>query len=183
MDAATLILMLVVLFFAYMMYSGNKLQKQILCLFRYDNKTQVEKFVSFKEEYVIFDKRKYDVVTKYIQLRKWNRGIHMFFPILVPSLDYTSKSRWPLNPDNFETEIDNPATRKKIDRAEDYRAFGEGVNSQVEGKKKAWERYLPWIAVGLTIVVAVFLYTQISGMADYMNTQFQNITNTINALK
>lgn len=184
MSAPLMFVVVVALFILYALYATQKLRNKILCTFRRVNKTKVEKFVTMQDRYVVFDGGKYDIVPSSITFQWYNRGIHQFAPTWVATLDFTHESRWPLNPNTFNPSIDSPRVRKNLNKEEDFNAFGRGVNAQVDKKKQGLQKWLPWIVGGVAIMlIYIYFNGQLTSMANYMNTQFANITNTLNSIK
>ena len=147
-------------------HSQTKLKGKIFCTFRRSNKTKIEKWVSQKDKYVYFDpgkgndKGQYIVDTKRITLLWWNRGIFQFFPMFVPSLDFSWYSQNPHNPETFEVSWDNPTTRAVAGQEDAFKAFSKGIRAQVGKTSRFPEWLFPAVTIGAVLIIGYLVYQQ-----------------------
>lgn len=166
MDISTLVIIFAVGIVGLFWYSQNKLKGKIFCTFRRINKTKIEKFVSQRSKYVFFDPGKknpqgrYNINTKRITLLWFNRGIHQFFPMWVPSLDFSWHSPDPHNPENFKTTWDTPEAREASAQEDAFKAFSKGLTSQIGGKGRFPEWLFPAITIGAVAIIGYLVYQQ-----------------------
>ena len=160
MNVQTIISVFLVLIIVMYWYSINKFKGKILCTFRRANKTKVEKLIPLKSKYVKFGKEKYHVNPKYITTLWYNKGVHQFFPIPVPTLDFRFDSVNALNPETFENTWDSPEAREMAGSEDDYKAFNKGIQAQLGKKSRFPEWLLPAITIGAILVIGYLVYNQ-----------------------
>jgi len=129
---------------------------------------------------VIFDGGKYDIISNRITFQWFTQGIvHMIFPQLVATLDFSYNSRFPHDPNNLQITAETPATRKALNKEEWVESYYKGAKPSSANKKQAlFAQYLPWVAIVLVVIVAFYLYTNIQGLANQMSIM-QNTLNVI----
>lgn len=160
LEPSTLLILVLLVFFAMIFYSTARLRNKIYCTFRRINKTKIDKFVPMISRYVIFDGGRYKIDKKRIILLWYNRGINQFFPQWVPSLDYGHYSDVPHDPDKFEDTWDTPEARNAASSEEDWKGFNKGMAQQVGKKSGVFMRYLPFILIAVGVIVAFLIYSQ-----------------------
>uniref|UniRef100_A0A6M3M769 Uncharacterized protein n=1 Tax=viral metagenome TaxID=1070528 RepID=A0A6M3M769_9ZZZZ len=141
-------------------YSINKFKGKILCTFRWRNKTKTEKLIPLKSKSVKFGKGDYIVDTKRITTFWYNKGIHQFFPIPVPTLDFRQGERNAIDPEDFTTTWDTPEAREMSSSEDDYKAFNKGIQAQLGKKSRLPEWFLPAITIGAILVIGYLVYNQ-----------------------
>jgi hypothetical protein len=116
--------------------------------------------------YVIFDGGKYDIIPSRIIFQWYCAGlIHMFFPQWVATLDYTYSSRWPHDSNTMEITAETPRTRKALNKEEWVESYYKGAKPSSAQKTRASliTQYLPWVAIILVVLVAVYFNNQMVG--------------------
>lgn len=177
MGLSTLIVMIAVGYTFLLWYVNNSKRDQILCYFRRPNKTKVKKFVKMSSRHVIFGKSKYDIVPSRIEW-EWYRFFY-FMPIWVPTLDYTEGKRLPLDPNKMNYDWDNPENRKTINASELMRSYFSTQNpAGAKQKTGIIMQYLPWVAIGLVVVVYFLLDNKMQGFGH----QLDAVVGTLNAI-
>jgi hypothetical protein len=162
-------------------YANNSKRNQILCTFNRVNKTQIVKFVKMQNRFIVFDQHKFDIVPSRIQFRWYNGGfIHMLFPQWVATLTFSHTSRWPLDPNTNTYSPETPEVRNVLNKTEWTKSFFEGAKPQsAKGKTSLITQYLPWVAVILVLIVAVYFNSKMTGFGKTLD----SVVNTINAMK
>ena len=147
------------------------MQKRDKIYVRYNraDKTTIDKFVSSHAAKLIFDNQEFDIVRRRITLYWYKRGIHALLPMYVRMLEYSWYSRWPHDPDDYQNVWETPAVRNAINQEGRYKSLARGISSQGGVKKQSGiQQYLPWIAIGLVLVVAFYFNQQIQGFASHL---------------
>jgi hypothetical protein len=108
-------------------------------------------------------------------LQWYTRGIHAYFPTWVITYDFSYYSRFPHNPDDFKDTVVSPAVRHVLNNEERMKSFAKGVQSQGAGAKKSgmFEKYLPYILIGILVILVVFVFQmhgQIGALTKAYNT-------------
>lgn len=162
-------------------YANTSKRNKILCTFRRVNKTKIVKFVKMSSRYVIFDNGKYDIIPSRITFQWYTGGIiHMLFPQWVATLDYSYSSRFPHDPNNLAITSETPAVRKALNKEEWVESYYKGAKPSSTSSKKIGllTQYLPWIAIVLVLLVAVFVYNNVANM----NTHLSILENNLRAI-
>lgn len=165
MNVTTLIIIFIVVAIGLFVYSLYQIQGKIWCTFRRPDKTKVEKWAPMKSKYVHFDKGRYNINTKRITLLRWKRGIFQFFPIFVPSLDFSWDSPNPLDPETFQNTWDTPEAREASGQEDAFKAFAKGITSQVGKKSLLPEWLFPAITIGAILIIGFLVYQQSEHLA------------------
>ncbi len=173
MSLPILLVVGIVMFAAAGYYSQSVLRNRILCTFRRANKTKVEKWVPFKSKLVVFDGGVYRVVTDMVSLFWYSRGIHQFFPTWVPTLDFTYKNKYPINPETGDTTWATPEVEALLSAEEDYKDFAKGAQTQSGQKQSTFARYLPWLTIADVAIVAFMVYQSNNNVAQMGNQMTQ----------
>lgn len=160
MNVQTLITIFLVLVIGVYWYSIVKFKGKVLCTFRSANKTKQEKLIPLKSKYVIFGGGKYNVNPRHVTTFWYNKGIHQFFPIPIPTLDFRFDSPNPLNPETFQNTWDTPEARESAAQEDNYRAFNKGLQSQLGRKSRFPEWLFPVITIGAIAVIGYLVYQQ-----------------------
>lgn len=158
MSAQVFFLILTIGILGVFFYTQQSLRGKLLCFFHRPNRTIVEKKISLRSKYVIFDGGRFVVNPKRISLIWYKRGFHSFFPTFIPSLTYKWDTDQPLDPTTFQNTWDTPEARQAARGEESWKGFAKGVSSQVGKKQGGLEKYLPWISIALTLVVGYLVY-------------------------
>jgi len=141
-------------------YSITKFKGKLLCTFRSANKTKQEKLIRLNSKHVIFDGGKYDVNPKRITTFWYNKGLHQFFPIPVPTLDFRHGDRNALDPETFQTTWDTAEAREMSNQEENYKAFNKGLQTQLGRKSRFPEWLFPMATIGAVLVIGYLVYQQ-----------------------
>ena len=179
MSATTMlmIMMVAVVFIAW--YANSSKRNKILCTFRRVNKTKIVRFVKMSDRYVIFDKKKYDIIPSRITFQWYTAGlVHMLFPQWVATLDFTDGKRLPLDSNAMNYDWDNPEVRNSLNIAELIKSYFSTANPQKEKKPDFISKYLPWIAVIGVVAVGFWMYTNMQSLGNHLAA----MQNTLNAL-
>jgi hypothetical protein len=172
MDFKTLIMIMALGVLVMAWYGNTSKRNQILCTFNRVNKTQIIKFVKMQSRYVVFDNAKYDIVPDRIVFRWFNIGfVHMLFPQWVASLNFSHTSRWPLDPNHQTYNAESPEVRKSLNKEEWIRSFVKGAVPQSKSANKlgGLAQWLPWVAIVLVIVVAVYFNSKMSSFGNALD--------------
>lgn len=160
MNVQTLICIFLIVIIGVYWQSIVKFKGKVLCTFRSANKTKQEKLLPLKSKYIIFDNGRYIVNPKRVTTLWYSKGIHQFFPIPIPTLDFRFDSPNALDPETFENTWDTPEAREAAGQEENYRAFNKGLQSQLGKKSHLPEWFFPAITVGAVLVIGFLVYRQ-----------------------
>ena len=176
MDFITLLGVMAIMLCGMAWYANYSKRDKIYCTFRRINKTKIEKFVKMTSEYVIFDKWKYDIVPSSITFIWWDKGlIHQIFPQWVASLDYSYHSRFPHNPNKMRQSWETPEVRKAINKREWVLSYAKGFTPPTRKAESGLNKYIPWIAVIMVLLVAGYVMMNMQGLAVQINMLEENV--------
>lgn len=149
-------------------YATNRLRNKTLCRVRRKNNTLIEGFVTTKADVVIVDGREFEILPDRVVWQWFTRGVHQFFPMFVPTLDYSWWSRFPHDPKTFEAKVVSPRVVKMIDNERRYGSFAKGVGAQVGKKQTGLGQLLPYMALLLIGIVAFWFNSQMATMSQHI---------------
>jgi hypothetical protein len=182
MSIQTFIVLVCIALMGMAWYANTSKRNKILVRYRRPNKTLITKFVDMNKKdpkHVIFDKLKFNIVSKCIVFQWYQNGfIHMLFPIFVPTLDFTYKSKYPLDPNTLEPVIMTPELENAIDQEQWAKSYAKHTTPPNTKKVSGLTQYLPWIAIMLVVLVGFWLYNNMAGLSRDMATLY----NSFNAL-
>jgi hypothetical protein len=173
---------IVLIFIAAAIYSTYKKRGQIFCYFEGEDGTDEYKWVKYQSGYVIFRNYKFKVMTERITNMWYKGGIHLLFPTRVPVLKYSWYSEYPHDPKNFGRTVVNPQVRKAINKSETFESYFKTSSPSVKQSMGFMQRWLPLIAIGIVVIVAVYLYNNQQTMMAMFNSM-QNQINTLPSIK
>lgn len=161
-------------------YANSSKRDKIYCRFKRVNRTQIAKFVKMQSRYVVFDKKKYDVIPSCIVFEWWDKGlIHMMFPQWVASLDFTWANQFPHDPKTLKPVVISPEVRHAMNKEEWAKSYFK--SSQPKAAKQSMgmlQQYLPWIAIMAVVLVGFYLYSNMQSL----NQHIAVIENTLRAI-
>ena len=141
-------------------YANYSMRDKILIYYNRENKTQITKWVKMRGRYIIFDGKKFDIISSRIVFRYYNGGlIYWLFPQWVATLAYSYNSRFPHDPNNLEINTETPEVRNALNLQEWVLSYFRGAKpSQPKATRSGLiEKYLPWAAlVGVGLVFWYF---------------------------
>lgn len=158
MNVQTFVILIVILLAGLNIYSQYAWRGKLLCLFRRPNRTVIEKKISVSSKYVVFDGGIYHVNTKYIDLMWFTRGIHQLFPMFVPFLEYRWNTEQPLDPTTFKDTWLTPEARMALNQEDNIKALNRAAAAQSGKKESSFQRLLPWITIGIIVIIAYLVY-------------------------
>ena len=172
MDAQTLMMVTLGMLALMGWWANYSKRNKILIYYNRVNKTQVTKWVSMKGKHIIFDGLKFDIIPSRIIFRWYNGGlIHMIFPQWVATLTYSYNSRFPHDPNNMDYNAETPEVRNALNLQEWVLSYFRGAKpSQGKPSKVGLvEKYLPWAAILLVVVVAWYFNSKMSGFGSQLD--------------
>ena len=181
MSPSTLFMIMLLMLVLMAWYANSSKRNKILCTFRRVNKTKIKKWVKMQGRYVIFDGGKYDIVPSRIVFEWYTAGlVHMLFPQWVATLDFTYSSRWPHDANDMNITAETPATRNALNKEEWVESYYKGAkpSNAIKTKQSMIVQYLPWVAIILVIVVAVYFNNTMTGFGATLDM----VINKMNAL-
>ena len=180
MDFMVAVAILAIMMVGIAWHANNRLRNKIYCSYRRVNKTKLERFTKMISRYVVFDNKKYDIIPSCITFIWWDKGlIHQLFPQWVASLDFTHDSRYPLDPNTLKPVIISPEVRNAMNKEEWVKSYAKGFTPPTSKKQSMLNQYLPWIAIGLVVIVAFYFNTKMSGFGA----QLDAVVNSLNAIR
>ncbi len=160
-------------------YANSSKRNKIYCSFTRVNKTSIHKFVKMSSRYVVWDGKRYDIVPSCVIFDWWDKGlVNMLFPQWVATMDYTYASRWPIDKTSGKPVIISPEVRNSMNKEDWVRSYAKGFTPPSSKKQSAITQFLPWIAIVLVVVVAVYFYVNLQSMGKIINmieSQIQSI--------
>ena len=180
MDFVVVIAIMSLMIVGVAWYANNRLRNKIYCIYRRINKTKLERFTKMTSRYVIFDERKYDIIPSCITFIWWDKGlIHQLFPQWVASLDFTHDSRFPLDPNTLKPVIISPEVRNAMNKEEWTKSYAKGFTPPTTKKQSVLNQYLPWITIGLVVLMGFYFFSNLQGITQHLNI----LENSLNAIK
>ena len=129
--------------------------------------------------YIIFDGKKFDIVSSCIVFKWWDKGlVHMLFPQWVATLDFTWSSRWPKDPNTNKPSIISPEVRASMNKEEWVKSYAKGFTPPTAKKQTMFQQYLPIASVLLVVLVGFYLYNNM----QLLSNQIAIMQNSINAI-
>lgn len=160
MTYQTLIIIMLIVVVGMAWYANWSKRNKIYCRFIRINKTTVQKFVKMTSRYVIFDNKRYDIVSKCIVFDWWDKGlIHMLFPQWVASLEFIYDKRFPIDPETGEAVIITPEVRNAMNKEEWVKSYAKNFTPPSTKKETTLQQYLPWITIGLVALIGFYVYS------------------------
>ncbi len=180
-----MLLFFVIFQFLFDLYDLVSKRNRMFCTFRRVNKQRISKWVKLDDDYVIFDGKKYDVVPDCLCPQFYSPGLFKFFGfgIWIMSADYSWYRAAPHDPNDWNATVISPAVRKVINNSDRMRAFARGIQAQTGVKKGGLMGYLPLIAIGAVLLIAVWVYNSNQVVAANQNAFGAHLATIENALK
>ncbi len=170
MSPQTLIMLMALFVVGIAWYANSSKRNKIFCRFKRRNKTQIAKLVPMSYRYVIWDKKKYDIIPSCIVFEWWDKGIiGMLFPQWVASLDYTDGIRWPHDPNTLKPVIISAEVRAVMDKEEWAKSyFKSSVPKTARQNQNMLQQYLPYVAIVLVVLLGFYFYQNMKGIEQHM---------------
>ncbi len=156
-----------------------KLKNRALCRYHRASKQIIEKAVKIDDNHVIFDGLEFTIVPGRASLQWYDKGLLGWFRLgtWVVSYDFSRNSKYPHDPNQFSYNGMPPALAKLFNRESAMAAFARGVQKQTGIKQGKFEKWLPWIAILLILVIAFYLNSQLGNL----NAHMAAVENTVRA--
>lgn len=179
MTPQNLILIMAMILVLMAWWANSSKRNKIYCSFIRENKTSLHKFVRMTSRYIFFDGKRYNIIPKCIVFDWWDKGlVHMLFPQWVATLGFTYASDMPNDPETNQPVLLSPEVRKLMNKEEMFREYNKTLSSPNPKKQTFIQQYLPWAAVIMVLLVAVYFYTNMQAV----NHAIIDMTNRINAI-
>lgn len=164
-------------------HSQTRMKNKMLCFFIRPNRQMIEKWVPLQSTYVVFDRKKYGGIGRYIcdpscvTMMWYARGINRLFGTLVPTLTFKWDTPNPLDPKTFERTWYSPESMQAGWEEHQHIAFAR-ASAQVAGVKKTLlDRLFPLIVVGLILIVLFLVWKNFGALDQRMWNVEQAINN------
>ena len=149
--------------------SQTKFRDKMLCFFIRPNKQKIERWVPLYSTHIVFDRGKYGIGQyicdpECITSMWYARGINVFFPTLVPSLEFKWDTPNPINPKTFQSTWHTPEARRAAWEEHQQIAFARAAAAQAGLKRTFIEKFLPLIAIGVALVTLFIVWRGFSGI-------------------
>lgn len=179
MSYQTFFLIMAMLVVGMAWYANYSKRNKIYCSFIRVNKTSIHKFVKMSSQYVVFEGTRRNIIPSCIVWDWWDKGfVHMLFPQWVGTLTFSYSSPYPIDPNTLQPMILSAEVRKLMNKEEMWRDYNKTLTPPTAKKQTAFQQYLPWLAVGLVVLLAVYVYTN----NQAMNGALVDIINKVNAI-
>jgi len=160
-------------------YANSSKRDKIYCSFRRVNRTKINRFVKMNSRYVVFDGKRKDVIPSCITFEWWDKGIVGFmFPQWVATLDFVPSNNFPIDPKTGQTVVLSDEVRQAMNKEEWVKSYAKGFTPPSAKKQTFIQQYLPWMAVILVVLLAVYMY---ANMQNFNRALF-DITNKVNSI-
>ena len=179
MDFQTFMLVMLLVVVGMAWYANSSKRNKIYCCFTRINRTSIHKFVKMTSRYVVFDGKRYDIVSRCVVFDWWDKGlVHMLFPQWVATMNFTYANRWPIDPSTGEFVIISPEVRNAMNKEEWVKSYARGFTPPSAKKQTAFQQYLPWVAILLVVMVGMYFYTNMQALG----VNIADMSNRINAI-
>lgn len=179
MDFQTFILLMAVVVVGMAWWANLSKRNKIYCSFTRVNKTSIHKFVKMTSRYVVFDRKRYNIIPSCVKFDWWDKGlVHMVFPQWVATLDYTYANQWPIDPATGKPVILSPEVRHVMNKEEWFKSYNKSLSPPSAIRQTAIQQYLPWVAIGVVALMGVYFYTNMQAFGMSL----ADIANKVNSL-
>jgi preprotein translocase subunit SecG len=187
MNTQNIILIAIVIMFAYAIYATNNIKKKVRCRYVSRSKQSFEKMIPSKSNYVYFESKKFYILPRCVTLNAYDKGIFSLFPTKVWEVSYHWNSPYPDDPNTGEPVMLSPEVEKTLDQEA---ALGDYAGSQQRalmgkgGKGGMLEKMMPVIVIVMALAVAYLVYTNFQSSKNDKVTQqaITDIYNTFNKI-
>lgn len=161
--------------FIVVIISGQqKFKNKMLCTFHRPNKQKIERWVPLYTKYVVFDRGKYGIGRyncnpKCIELQWYDRGINKFFPVLIPTLEFTWFCEEPYDPEKFEISHRSPEASHAARQEDNFMSFTKAAGKASGTKSRFPEWLFPAITIGAIVVIGYLVYSMSGQIAALEN--------------
>ena len=162
MLTSVVIILIVLLAIAY--YAHTRWKGKLLCVFHTETSMRVETSVPVNARHVRFaarrrgDKGLYHVLPKYFENTWYNKGVNMFFPVLLPTQEWRWNSPEPIDPKTSQSSWHTPEVRYSAWQEHSHKGFTAAAAAQVGKKQSSLERYMPLIILGVCMITLILVY-------------------------
>lgn len=162
MDFQTLILIMAMVVVGMAWWANYSKRNKIYCSFTDVDKTMIRKFVKITSRYVVFNGKRYDIISNCVKSLLWDQGlVGMMFPQRVPAMDFTYASRWPIDPTTGKPAIISGEVRNAMNKEEWVKSYAKGFTPPSQKKQTLVQQFLPWVTIGLVLMMGAYFYTNI----------------------
>lgn len=180
MSTTTFFIALILLFVGGIMWGQYSWKDRALVFFIRPDSGLDERKVHVKSRQIKFGNMTYVLNPQRRTIWMNKRGLNAFFPFPVFAYLLRWDSQQPLDPKTFLNTWDTPEARESASSEKDWKDFNAGVDSQLGKKQSGIAQYLPWVAIGLVVIVGFLVYQQM-GKMGVIEEQIQNLGKMIQA--
>lgn len=179
MSIQTFVLLMAMILVVMAWWANTSKRNKIYCSFTRVNKTSINRFVKMTSRYVVFDGKRYDIVPRCVKFNWWDKGlVNWVFPQWVASLDFTYANRWPIDPETGRHAVISPEVRNAMNKEEWVKSYAKGFTPPTSRKLSFFQQYLPYITIGIVMLMGVYFYMNINNL----NMNMQDVINQFNAI-
>lgn len=156
MNTQTMIMILVLMWFAMAVFGSYKLRKQIRCRYTSKSKQSYEKFVKSDTGTVLFEKKPFYIFSSCVT-HHWKNYAILFW-MFMPEISFTWESQYPIDPNTGKIIIVDPQTKSLMRSQENMASYAGSQQAAVLQGRKAGgmlERLMPIIAI-IAVVVSIY---------------------------
>ena len=167
-------LFIITVFVLFIWYRAmTRHRDKMLCTFIRPNRQKIEKWVPLYSTHVIFDRGRYGIGQyecdpECITMMWYTRGINMFFPSLVPTLEFKWDTPNPLNPKTHTSTWHTPEARRASWEEHQHVAFARAAAAQAGTKRTMLDRFFPLIMIGAILIMGIIMWMQFSGIHNQL---------------
>lgn len=160
-------------------YATYGKRNKVFCFYEGEDGTNEFKWMKDNDGWVVFRGKKHKIMPERMSTMWLRTGIHILFPTRVMCHSYTWESAWPRDPRNKGRTILSPSVRNVIDKSDLVKSYFKTSSPTTPSKKQSiLMQYLPLIAIGIVVIVAIYMYTNMQGLAAGLNALQQQL-NTV----
>jgi len=152
-------------------WANNSRRDKIIAFINRENGTEIKRSITMKAKFIQYKGKRWDVVWT-PQTITWfwaDQGLlNSFFPHWEVLMNYTWSSRFPLDKKTGKPTIISPAVRNSMNKEEWVGSYAKGFTPPSSKKQTMIQQYLPWIAVIGVVIVGVYFYTNMSAIAQHV---------------
>jgi len=168
MSFSQFLIAIVVAGILYASYCSHRAKTRIHCTFTRRDKTIKHKWAkAVNGERIEFGGGWYYVVMSCITTEALESGFNAIFPTMIRRLEFSYKSKYPINPETGEPLAETPEMRKNLNKREDIEALEVGsVKALGKGKVGLMGGGLLPIILVVAVVASLYFIWQLMGQVD-----------------
>ena len=175
-SSSTMIILMLAVALVMFIYSQQNFKNKVHIIMHTQSGIRLELWAKMWARHIRYGSKKkgdvgmYYLIPKYSSNTWWNKGINMFFPVMVKTWEFWWFSPYPQDPmaiQRYDPERKmilpaiswhTPEVRNAAWQEHQFRAFATASMQQSGKKPSGIERYLPLAAFGLALIAVMLIW-------------------------